>query len=66
MWVTVTDGKVGLVFNANPDLVRSYRTETRFHLNFYPIPPDQTTPTTITIDTNVIRSDDVFQDDDGL
>ena len=65
MWVTVTNGRVGLVFNPNTDLVRSYRTETRFQLNFYPIPVDQDNQTTITIDTNVVKTDDVFQDDDG-
>ena len=59
--------QVAVIFNPNSELVKSHQTETRFHLNFYPVVEQAwVEQTKIIIDANVSKKEDVFlNEDDG-
>ena len=58
--------QVAVIFNPNSELVKSHQTETRFHLNFYPVVEHQAwvEQTKIVIDANVSKKEDVFSNED--
>jgi len=56
IWVTQINGRWGLLFTLNPDLVNNWRSEHKFQIKYYTGLHSQTSECNLTIDTRLART----------
>merc|ERR1719189_1214727 len=70
MWVTKVNGQIGVLFNPNKELMRSYHAENRFQLYYYAdaeFKKEERKDTLLTIDTRTKQGPrEVVDDNDDL